>query len=446
MVMRWVNIPRNFLRGALCIGLAVSFNAIALESALPSFGLGGEAWAQDAPSRKPKTRRVKSLSKSAAKILIEANEYMDEERWQDALQSINRLLQNRSKFNDYEIATAYQMQGGVYAALERYGDATRSFQRAIGLNALSDGTQQSLTFNLAQLYLMQEQPRKTIKLMKEWFRTAEKPGGGAYYLLGLSYYMLEQFSNALPYAENAIYKNPEESKRQGWYQVLLGIYLERKSYTKAENMLEILIAKWPGQKNYYIQLAAVATELKKDRKSFAVQKTAYEMGFLTTSSELVRLAQLYSYYEAPYFGAKLLDKGLRAGQVKKTKSNWELLANSWVNAREWDKAIAPLGNAAKLSKDGLLYLRLAQTHMEDQNWAKTISAVKNAFKKGKLKDPGQAWTLKGIAHTNREEFKSALAAFGNASKYAKHRTRSNQWINHINNLIEVRESEKDEGI
>ena len=122
-----------------------------------------------------------------------------------------------------------------------------------------------------------------------------------------------------------------------------------------------------------------------------------------------------------------VEKGFKEGTVEKTAKTWELLANAWIHAREYEKSESPLIEAARLSEDGGLYIRLAQVYIEREAWEDASDALVKAFEKGKLKDPGRAHHLHGIVYHNMNQPQKARRAFERAAKFCKTR----RWLEFI---------------
>jgi tetratricopeptide (TPR) repeat protein len=80
-----------------------------------------------------------------------------------------------------------------------------------------------------------DQFEDAIATLKEWFAQAEKPGAAAYFALAIAYYQLEQLDNAIEPAKKAI--ELAENPQQGWYQLLLAIYLKKEDYASATPVL-----------------------------------------------------------------------------------------------------------------------------------------------------------------------------------------------------------------
>ena len=68
------------------------------------------------------------------------------------------------------------------------------------------------------------------------------------------------------------------------------------------------------------------------------QQIMHRQNMLKTSKELSSMAQLYLYHDIPIKAARVLQTGLDDGSIEKTEKNYELLAQAYMHAREWDKA------------------------------------------------------------------------------------------------------------
>ena len=205
-----------------------------------------------------------------------------------------------------------------------------------------------------------------------------------------------------------------------------------------------MVYRFPDKKTYYRQLAALYAELKREEDSFAIQQIMYSKDMLEKHSELLRLAQLYLYYEVPYKAAIILEKELNAERIEDEEKNWEQLANAWLSAREWKKAIPPLTKAAEMSEDGRLFLRLGQTYMQEEDWKNAEKNIRYAIKKGDLENPGRAWLLLGITR-NKKGIKfenSALFAFKRSTGYEDMEADARRWVKVIETKQARREADR----
>ncbi len=185
------------------------------------------------------------------------------------------------------------------------------------------------------------------------------------------------------------------------------------------------------KKQYWVQLSLIYGALEDHRRSLAVQQVAYEQGLLTEDRGLRGLARSYLFRELPYPAAKVLEKGLEEGSIARDSDAYELLANSWIAAREYERSLPPLQTAAALSEDGNLYVRLGQVHMQREAWAEASAMLEKAVEKGDLKDPGNAELLLGISYYNGARVVRARTFFLRARRYDSTRDEANRWITHL---------------
>ena len=254
--------------------------------------------------------------------------------------------------------------------------------------------------------------------------------------------MLEDYRQAEVAIRKAL-KQSEEPKKQ-WVRVLLAILLQGERYKEARPVLEDAVQRWPGEKAFWQQITAVYYETDSDDLAFVAQQAMHIQGMLTTSKELSRMAQLYLYHGVPIKAATILDEGLKNGSIEKTDKNYEMLANAFMHAREWEKSISPLTIAASKSDDGKLYLQLGQSYLQDEKWKDAEDALEKAIKKGGLKDIGQTYLLLGITRTKLEKWEPAITAFRKAGDYDAVAKDAFRWIRSIERkLAEIRSREEE---
>ena len=117
-----------------------------------------------------------------------------------------------------------------------------------------------------------------------------------------------------------------------------------------------------------------------------------------------------------------------------------VLPNAWITAREFEKAVEPLSNAASLSESGDTYARLGQVFLEREEDENAIDALESAFEKGDLKNPGRTYLLLGICNFNVEKLSASRKAFRKALEDDKTKKIAAQWITHVDNTIRMRET------
>ncbi|MCZ6783858.1 MAG: hypothetical protein O7G30_11190, partial [Proteobacteria bacterium] len=312
--------------------------------------------------------------------------------------------------------------------LENEAKAIEYFLKCLALDALPAAAQLNLRFNLSQLYMAEGRFAEATRELEAWFESAESPSGLAYYLLAIAYHQQDRADDALVPARKAV--EMTELPRESWLSLLLALYVERDDLRRALPLAKQLVARFP-KKSYWLQLVGIYGGLEQDENALAAMQLAYNQGHLSTDSELRRLARMYLFHAIPYRAARVLEKGLEEERIESDAEAWQLLADSWLGASEYERALGPLRRAAGLSEDGLLYVRLGQVYIEREDWEKASSALQNALEKAGLDDPGRVNLLLGVASYNREQLQRASRYFGKAQKSEKSREAATRWLHHL---------------
>ncbi len=403
--------------------------SVALLLAASSFGdeVGGEA--QDLQALREE--RAKAVSRYQVRQLTSkrftaALEYLAEDQYAEARKKLESMKFRR--LNAYEKALAYRLLAYAAFGQEDTRGAIDYFEKVVEQQSLPIDDETSVRFNIAQLYAGLDEWRKAIQALDLWFRYVEDPNPLAYYLLAISHFQIEEYEEAIAPAILAIDRSPEP--REGWLQLLAALYLQKDDYERATPILKRLVMAFP-KKQYWVQLSLIYGARGDYEKSLDVQQLAYALDLLTEDSELRRLARSYLYHQLPHPAAEVLEKGLEEDRIEAGHEVLELLGNSWIAAREFGKALEPLRRAAMLSEDGRLYLRLAQVHVQREQWKEAAQLLQKALEKGGLEDPGRAHLLLGISYYSDDRPGRARSAFARARAHDSSRTEADAWLEHI---------------
>ena len=411
-----------FLAGPL---LAPTDTAVhALLGAAPAYAQQGD----QKPDEPTATKQRQTLSKKVFDALTAAQAAFDAKNRPEAIRLVQGILAE-AKINPYERGLSLQQLGFFYADAEDYTNAARYFEQALASGGLEPAAALPLMFNLGQIYLQAERYQDALKKFEEWFKVAQNPNGNAYYMLAVTYAQLDRFKDALNPIKRAIEMDPEP--REGWYQLYLACLFEMKDYKAAEGVLETIVTKWPKNKNYWLQLGAVAQELNNDERAFAIAEMAYIQGFYQTSDEIERVAQLHIANQNPSKGARILEAEMGRNKIEKTSKNYELLANAYFNARDYEKSIAPLNQAAQSAETGDLYVRLGEAYLELREPNKAREAVLKGIEKGRLTNGGRANLILGMAYHDLKNDGAALTAFQRAANDAKVGADARRWVDYL---------------
>ena len=208
--------------------------------------------------------------------------------------------------------------------------------------------------------------------------------------------------------------------RENWWLLLRAAYFELEEMDKVKEILERLVVEW-SKKEYWTQLSAFYGQDKQEKEQMAAYQTAYHEGFLEKSSEFVQMAQLYLSVEAPYEAAKLMQKAMDEDKVDKEVKNWKILAQAWFLSGYDEPAIVALREAAKLSDDGELDIRLARSLNNIADYEGCANSAKTAIKKGDLKRLDESYITLGMCQFETADYQGAKDAFANAKIDANQR-------------------------
>ena len=382
-----------------------------------------------AQQRDDKKREAPVVDEKTGKIMNEAIELINTEQYDAARAKLSGL--KLDTLSPYERSRVEQMQASIDHTQEKYDSARSHFQAAIAAGGLNEQELKDIQYVICQLYIIEERWKEGISCLEQWFRTVDKPNSAAYYMLAVSYYQIEDYERALAPARKAV--ELSEKPQESWLQLIVALYMQRNQYTEAIPVLERLITMVPDKKTYWLQLSSIYGEKEDYANALAVMEIPYNGGLLTDDSEYRRLADLLMVIGIPYRAAQVLVKGVELKKVKEDQKLLEKLANCWVAAREYEKAIGPLEKAAQMAGNGDLYVRLGEVYTQSESWDAAAKAFKNAFDKGGLKDPGNANLMLGISLYNQKKTKEALDWFKRASTSQKYRKTANGYIQLITN-------------
>lgn len=361
------------------------------------------------------------------RYLEEAGSLAEKDQHAEAEQLLDRL--RKSRLNSFEEAYVLRLLGFIAHGSDRPDQAIAYFREALATEALPLRDENQLRFGIGQLYISMGEWAKAIYAFKDWLHYNPDPSADGYFVQAIAYYQLKEYDAAIAHNLKAL--EVSSKPQEGWLRLLVALYSERQQFDKAAPVLEELLLRYPD-KIYWTQLALINAARESYDVSLAVQQLAYTQGYVSEEKELKRLAQGFVYHSLPYQAAELVESELEAGRMEESPENYEMLANSWIAAREYDRALPPLQRAADLSDSGTFYVRLGQVYMQREEWDRASEFLRKALDKGDLAEKqGSAQVLLGIALYNAGELVAARATFERARGFDKNRAEADRWIEHI---------------
>ncbi len=389
----------------------------------------------------------KTLSPRIGQEVQKLYELIQADQYQEALVGFNNLINSRGgSMNEYERATTLELRASVKVNLQDYVGARRDMEAALAANGLPPNRNNQIRYYIAQLQFQDGEYQAAIQGLNGWISLARRCNtqvdNSAWYLLGAAYTQVTppNWSAAVTPAENAVNGLDPANPNESYFGLLNLIYNNLNENTKRAALLERMINYWPGKKEYWRQLSGLYSQTGRDQEAFSVIEVAYRAGLLSTEAELLTVVQYYSYFDNPYRGAKMLEREINAGNIRRNQDNLVLLSQLWSQAREHKRSIPILQEAAGNSQEGELSLQLGRVLLADEQYARSQRALEQAINKGRMdsKETGEAWLLLGTARFSQagpedvDIWASSKRAFTNAQRYPTARAQASQWISYIN--------------
>ena len=402
----------------------------------------GVAYAQDderAQRDQQKTKQAQAVSKEVYDKITQAQEAVDADKLDSALRILQTL--NRSdKLTEYERQNVLNYLGYVHYNKGDVTAAIRTYEEMLRIPSLEEQIRKQTVYTLAQLATMEEQYVKAIRLLEEWFVLEINPASAPYILYAQNLYQENRYSDMIKPIETAmeVAKKRQKPVKEDWYVLLNFAYFQQEDYRKVRDIQKILLVNWP-KKRYWFSLAGAYTELGEENNLFASYDAAHTQELLERESELVTMAQLYMQHEVPYKAGTLLEAEMESGRVKRNAKNYRLLSQAWQLAQEDEKSIPALKEAARLSDEGELDLRLGNAYLNLGRYGECVSSVQAGLRKGGIKSPDNAQISLGMCLYNQQKYTASINAFREARKTRRSARISNQWIRVINSDIKRNE-------
>jgi tetratricopeptide (TPR) repeat protein len=213
--------------------------------------------------------------------------------------------------------------------------------------------------------------------------------------------------------------------------MLASLMIQKEDYAGALPVVKRMVNMFPEKKAYWSQLSGIYLTQEDYVNALVVLEFANYGGMLTEDREIRQLADLYMLQEIPHRAAVLMESAIAEGKVEKDASGYEKLANSWIAAREFEKAIPVLGQAAALSDDGEIYKRAGQVQMQLSDWEGSIESFEDALEKGGLRDEAEVQYLLGYAFNELDRYNEAKTWLQRAARDPDHRENANNLIQFI---------------
>jgi tetratricopeptide (TPR) repeat protein len=404
--------------------------------------VAGPLYAQDDEREErdnQKTKQAQAVSKEVYDRIQKAQELIDADQQQEALKMLNDL-KGKKGLTEYELQNVLNYIGFVYYNLDNVDGAMQAYEEMLRIPSIEEQIRKQTLYTMAQLTTMKEDYKKALDLLDQWFALETNPAPDPYILYAQNLYQVNRYPDMIKPIETAIEvaQKRQTDVKEDWYVLLNFAYFQQENYAKVRDIQKLLLTYWP-KKSYWFSLAGAYTELGEDDNLMAAYEAAHTQGLLEKESEFSTMAQLYMQHEVPWKAAQLIEIEMKNGRMAKDAKNYRMLSQALTLAAEDEMAIPALQEAARLSDEGELDLRLGNAYLNLGMYGECVSAIKQGLTKGKIKSPDNAQISLGMCLYNQREYQNSIAAFREAGKTDRSRRIANQWIAVIESDIERNE-------
>jgi len=373
-------------------------------------------------------RKVPTIRDNIYKLLSISQQAFEDKDTKKAFSILDRL-KNTTSLNSYEKAMMWNQYASIYYGLDNIDKTISSYEKLLAQENYPKALKTKTYYNIAQLYFFNKQYPQVIKNLDRWFALIKTPNAEAYALQAQAYYYLEnhqQVVDSINKAIDIVDKKSINPKEQ--WMVLLQSSLDKLGLEKHRlSILKWMVRIFPT-KDYMLSLASAYATLDKQKEQLAVMELAYKKGHLNEERLLLALTTLFYAQGVPYKAAKVMEKGLKDKTIKTNSRNLKLLSNCLRAAQEFEKAIHPLKQSAKLSDDAETYYQLATTYYQLARWDEAANAFTQALDKHLSNREQRAWVLLGQTYLQKHQFEDAINSFTRASTFNDTQILANRWV------------------
>ena len=379
-----------------------------------------------------------TVSQAVARYLTRIHKYMEDEDWINAKRELEVTARRYFKNEDsYERALINQLYGQFYALQRDYKNAIPWFEKAVAKGRLPFAADLQVSYSLAQCYFQTGRYKDVITTLENYRDKASKRGQNMapiqLMLLGIAYYQEQDTLNA--YLNIAEANATATKLNEEWLQYEFALAVKLEKYDDAVRVGQFLIFVNPEKKSYWKQLSGVYYGSESEELSLAGLELAYENEVLDKEKDYIDLARYFMYKELPIKAVDVLNNGISIEKVKKTRKNYEFLADAYFLSKEKVQGIDALIKAESIESDANLSYKIARFAFENEDWSKSINYFKQAKDQGYDKYPGRLELLLGISYFEISQYQQALVYLNESLEIDQSTSAAEGWINYINDIL-----------
>lgn len=381
--------------------------------------------------------KVPAMRNRVYEQLVRAQKIADEGDKQAGFNVLDEVQERIDSLNSYEKAMLWNFYGFMHYANDDVANAIVSFENVVAQEAIPASLRLSTMYSLAQLNMQLEDYDKTLQHLHAWKAlNSTALTANQEILFAQVHFQNKDYATALKHIDSAITlaQTAGDIPKENWLILQRASYYQLEQPRDVTKVIEQLVRHY-SKPQYWIQLSGMYGEIGEEDKQLAVMEGAWQAGYIQDATNIVTLAQLYSYHQVPYKAAKLLSDAMQQQLLPSEEKYLAMLAQAYVAAKDDEKAIPVLKQAAGVAKTGIYDAQLAQVYLNTEKWILASDAAKKALDKGGLSsgiyNEGTMYLIIGMAEFNVEAFDASIDALAKSSQYSETQKVASQWLDYV---------------
>ena len=331
---------------------------------------------------------------------------------------------------EYDKAYVNRFIAVMYATKGNQEDKAISYlSQAVEADILNESDHGEAIKLLADLQMQTKKYEDALKNYAAWMEFTGKEDAGTYVKIAQAQYELRRLDKMVEPADKAIALYGDKPN-QNPYILKLTSYYERKMYKEGVDVLETVLQLFPENKQWWTQLGMFYLLVEDYEKALQTLDMAYKQNFLEKESELKTLASLYQSNGVPYKAARLLEKHINSGEIKRDDQTLSSLANAFHAAQHIDLAAKYYGEVAKLTNEAQHWRKQGMLLKQDEQFKGSIVALNKALEKD-VKNKGSIYMSLAESHFYLGQYKQAHVEIKRAMQDPKSRKAARSWKSFI---------------
>ncbi len=331
---------------------------------------------------------------------------------------------------EYDKAYVNRFIAVMYATKGNQEDKAISYlSQAVEADILNESDHGEAIKLLADLQMQTKKYEDALKNYAAWMEFTGKEDAGTYVKIAQAQYELRRLDKMVEPADKAIALYGDKPN-QNPYILKLTSYYERKMYKEGVGVLETVLQLFPENKQWWTQLGMFYLLVEDYPKALQTLDMAYKQNFLEKESELKTLASLYQSNGVPYKAARLLEKHINSGEIKRDDQTLSSLANAFHAAQHIDLAAKYYGEVAKLTNEAQHWRKQGMLLKQSEQFKGSIVALNKALDKD-VKNKGSIYMSLAESHFYLGQYKQAHVEIKRAMQDPKSRKAARSWKSFI---------------